>query len=204
MKILLPLLSLVGLLPFLMACSDQPRPSTPATPSPSTGNQGAAPARDPHSFSHPDEVAVEHLKLDLGVDFDKRQLNGRASLRLNNRTGANRLFLDTRDLTIQRVTLDDGVGTQFTDGRAVEFLGRPLEIDIRPETKWVHVEYTTQPGRRGPAVARSGADGGRRAPLPAHPVAGHPGPHLGPLPGQPGRAHDLRGHRARAPRTCSR
>src|SRR5689334_10935596 len=96
-----------GVLPWLVACADQPRPASPAATA-APAPQITAETRDPHSFSHPDEVAVEHLKLDLTVDFDRKQLAGRASLRLNNRTGAGRVFPDTRDLTIRKVTLDDG------------------------------------------------------------------------------------------------
>jgi aminopeptidase N len=146
------LLLLLGTLLFLSACADQPRPATaPDTPAPAAspaGIAGIAGTRDPHSFSHPDEVAVDHLKLDLTVDFDQRQLAGRASLRLTDHT-AERVILDTRDLTIRRVTLDDGTGdnteARFTLGDEVKFLGRPLEIQIQPGTKWVHVDYTTSP-----------------------------------------------------------
>src|SRR5215210_3747978 len=119
---LLALLLLFGALPWLMACADQPRPATTSTAPPAP--QVTAATRDPHSFSHPDEVAVEHLKLDLNVDFAQKQLAGRASLRLNNRTGADRVWLDTRDLTISKVTLDDGAEAQFTLGEPDKFLGR--------------------------------------------------------------------------------
>ncbi len=157
MKVSAVLLALVTL-PLALGCAEQPRPvkareaAPPAAPGAST-RAGvatappvtAAPARDPHSFSHPDEVAVDHLKLDLTVDFEKRQLTGRASLRLDNRTGADRVILDARDLTIRRVTLDDGAEARFTLGEEVGTLGQPLEIRIQPTTKWVHVDYSTSP-----------------------------------------------------------
>ena len=144
-------LSSVLVLPclFLTACASQPRPATDPAPASVSANNRAPvveAARDPHSFSRPDEVAVDHLKLDLTVDFDQRQLSGRASLRLTDHT-VDRLVLDTRDLTIKRVTLDDGAETQFTLGNQgkLDFMGRPLEIRIQPGTKWVHVDYTTSP-----------------------------------------------------------
>jgi aminopeptidase N len=141
------MLVLLGTLPFLAACAGQPQPVTALKPAAPAAAQTLV--RDPHSFSHPDEVAVDHLKLDLTVDFEKRQLTGRASLRLLNRTGAGRVILDTRDLTIRRVTLDNGTGEKaeapFTLGDEVEFLGRPLEIEIQPGTQWVHVDYSTSP-----------------------------------------------------------
>jgi leukotriene-A4 hydrolase len=144
-------LLLLGVLPWLFACSSQqpasPAAGAPATPGVRIVSETTAPeqARDPHSYSHPDEVAVEHLKLDLTVDFNRRQLSGRASLRLNNKTGADRLFLDTRDLNVQRVLLDGGTEARFNLGEAKEFLGSPLEIQITPQTQWVHVDYSTSP-----------------------------------------------------------
>ncbi|HSF39807.1 MAG TPA: M1 family metallopeptidase [Thermoanaerobaculia bacterium] len=140
--------SLTPLVLLLAACAGQPQPAAPppaATPAPAVAAP-KPPARDPHSFAHPDEVAVEHLKLDLSVDFTSRQLTGRASLRLANKTGADRLYLDTRDLTIRKVTLDDGkTEAAYTLGNEVEFLGRPLEIRITPQTRWVSIDYTTSP-----------------------------------------------------------
>ncbi|HYG62855.1 MAG TPA: M1 family metallopeptidase [Thermoanaerobaculia bacterium] len=153
----LPLSSLLPVL-LLAACSGQPQPMDPA-PAPAAAPAAAAPAatqtapaapaaapdRDPHSFSRPDEVVVQHLKLDLNVDFSRRQLSGRASLRLDNRSGANRLVLDTRDLEIRQVLLDSGTAARYTLGEEVEFLGRPLEVEITPRTQWVHVDYSTRP-----------------------------------------------------------
>jgi leukotriene-A4 hydrolase len=150
---------LLLILPLLAACSGQPQPATPA-PAASEGQSAATPAQsqaagvrvvrevaqDPHSFSRPDEVAVDHLRLSLTVDFTRSQLTGRASLRLSNKTGADRLWLDTRGLDVQKVTLDDGrTEAAFTLGDEKEFLGRPLEIRITPQTQWVNIDYTTRP-----------------------------------------------------------
>ncbi|HEX7185576.1 MAG TPA: M1 family metallopeptidase [Thermoanaerobaculia bacterium] len=135
-------LLLSGSLSWLTGCAEAPRPAPAAAP---PAQAVEATAQDPHSFARPAEVSVEHLKLDLGVDFDKRQLAGRASLRVRNRTGASRLFLDTRDLDVQRVTLDNGVTTRFQLGDPVEFVGRSLEVEITPQTQWVHVDYSTRP-----------------------------------------------------------
>src|SRR5262249_8144732 len=80
------------------------------------------------------------------VDFDAQKLAGRASLRLANRTGATQLHLDTRDLDIRAVTLDDGrTPAEFTLGEPVRFLGRELTVEITPQTRWVNVDYSTRP-----------------------------------------------------------
>ncbi len=101
---------------------------------------------DIHSFAKPSYAVVTHLDLDANVDFDKKQITGKAGLDFTNKTGAQQIFLDTRDLTINRVTLDDGAQeAKYTLGDEVKYLGRPLVIDILPETKRVNVEYTTSP-----------------------------------------------------------
>jgi aminopeptidase N len=161
----LALLTLVGALPVLVACASAPRtpPSPASPPAPPAGDAGpsaaaksapgAPPAAaalpagaDPHSFARPWEVAVEHLALDLSVDFEARRLTGRASLRLRHPAAAGTLYLDTRDLDIQRVTLDNAkTAVAFVLGDPQPYLGRSLAVPITAQTKWVHVEYSTRP-----------------------------------------------------------
>src|SRR4051812_10275715 len=109
---------------LLAACSGAPQPVTPLPKAPArVTTKGAAPppppppaspekpadprktvkvasesAQDPHSYARPQEAAVDHLKLDLTVDFQARKLTGRASLRVKNKLGVDHLILDTRDL----------------------------------------------------------------------------------------------------------
>ncbi|HEV2853730.1 MAG TPA: M1 family metallopeptidase [Thermoanaerobaculia bacterium] len=136
-------------LPLLAACAGSPPPAKAPAPTPAPAVKVVAETeQDPHSFSNPEEVSVEHLLLDLTVDFTRRQLTGRASLRLKNHTGANRLVLDTRDLDVRRVTLDDGkteARFQLGPPGKSEVMGRPLEIEIAPGTTWVNIDYSTQP-----------------------------------------------------------
>src|SRR5262245_10788512 len=141
----------VLLLPLLLAaCAGNPAPQ-PAAKAPKAAPIPAVQVvsetvQDPHTFAHPEEVSVEHLALDLTVDFNQRRLTGRASLRLHNPTGATRLILDTRDLDVRKITLDDGrTEAQWKLGDEVKFLGRPLEVAIAPTTTWVNVDYSTRP-----------------------------------------------------------
>ncbi len=122
------------------ACAKTPKPEEPAV---------SATASDPHSFARPDEVAVDHLSLDLTVDFDQKTLSGTALLRLAEHQ-ANRLLLDTRDLEIRSVKLGETGDTEakFTLGAADAskvFLGRALEIEITPEVRAVRIDYSTSP-----------------------------------------------------------
>ena len=125
---------------ILCACAGAPAPAPSGAAA-----AAAAPAavQDPHSYAKPQEVAVEHLGLDLTVDFPRKQLAGRASLRLRNRTGATQLHLDTRDLDIRRVLLDAGTEARFTLGEPKPFLGRELVVEIAPGTRVVHIDYAT-------------------------------------------------------------
>lgn len=101
---------------------------------------------DPHSFAKPEEVVVTHLHLDVIVDFEKKQIAGTATLTLNNKTGSDKLSLDTRDLTIERVILGKGgPKTHYSLGDAVPYLGQALTIDITPQTKEVTIVYHTNP-----------------------------------------------------------
>jgi leukotriene-A4 hydrolase len=113
------------------------------------GNQTMKKTRyevDPHSFSRPNEVAVRRLELDLAVDFAGKTLAGKARLYVENRNGARQLVLDTRDLDIKAVNLDDGQLAQYRLGPAGPvFMGQPLSIEIQPGTKFVDIEYSTSP-----------------------------------------------------------
>lgn len=102
--------------------------------------------KDVHSFANTDDVVVDHLDLDLAVDFEKREIAGKAGLRISNKSGARVLRLDTDKLTIQRVSIEPGGNeTGFSLGESKEHLGRPLDIEIMPETQQVNVYYLTSP-----------------------------------------------------------
>jgi leukotriene-A4 hydrolase len=101
---------------------------------------------DHHSFSTPNDVVVEHIDLDLSVNFPAKRLIGRASLVVNNRSGSDTLRLDTRDLTINAVTLgSEAVPTRWSLGEPEGVLGRPLLVSVAPDTRRVNIEYETSP-----------------------------------------------------------
>ena len=111
--------------------------------------------QDGHSFANPDEVVVRHLDLDWDVRFDRRTLDGSATLhveRVVEGAGA-ALRLDTRDLSIIAVELsDDGADwtqTSFTLGEADPILGAPLEVTLSEAATQVRIAYTTSPGASG-------------------------------------------------------
>ena len=140
----LPVLLLAFLVTALGACTPEAGDLEGTTETPDAGERKMV--DDAHSFSQPWEVAVEHLDLDLDVDFENQVISGRASLQLDNRTGTDTLILDTRGLEIEAVSLDDGEETTFDLGAEEEGLGQPLTVLVRPDTEVVHVDYSTTAG----------------------------------------------------------
>ena len=100
---------------------------------------------DVHSFARPQEAVVRHLDLRLNVDFEQRTLKGTATLSFDNLSGTDRLYLDSRDLSISAVTLDDGSTAEWELLPAHPVIGNGLVIHVRPTTRKVVVEYSTSP-----------------------------------------------------------
>ncbi|MFL6246764.1 MAG: M1 family metallopeptidase [Thermoanaerobaculia bacterium] len=134
---------------FLAACRNEKPAESTTAPAPASATPAAVTVRDPHSYARPEQVRVEHIGLDLTVDFAKKQLSGTANLRIHKEQGATTLILDTNGLEIRRVTLQPGgVPAQFKLGAADPILGSPLEIPIQPETETVAIEYSSAPNAK--------------------------------------------------------
>jgi leukotriene A-4 hydrolase/aminopeptidase len=101
---------------------------------------------DIHSYANPHEVVITHLDLDLSVNFEAKTLSGKATFSLLQRKKTNSLILDTRGLTIEKVTVN-GTETpaKFTLGKEEKIFGAPLTIAITPKTSSVTIYYTTSP-----------------------------------------------------------
>lgn len=100
---------------------------------------------DPHSFARPAEAVVRHIDLDLKVNFDVRKLSGTAVLHIDNLSKGTKLHLDTRDLTIDSVWLDDGSVTRFDLMPAQPYVGTEMVVQIKPSTRKVKIAYSTSP-----------------------------------------------------------
>ena len=106
--------------------------------------------KDSHSNSKPWEVNIEHISLDLSVDFEEEVLSGKATLFISNNMGVTKLFLDAWGLKIEKITLGkDETPTSFENGDFVELHGSPLIVDITAQTKTVNIYYATAPDARG-------------------------------------------------------
>lgn len=108
------------------------------------GTEPATSVVDPHSFAEPRMAFVKHLELDLKVDFEKKTLTGKASWQISVPGDTKKIIFDTRQLTIQKVTLGkEEAPAEFTLGKEVEVLGSPLSIKIDHQTVQVNIYYST-------------------------------------------------------------
>ncbi len=98
-----------------------------------------------HSFSNYDSITLKHIHLDLAVDFDHKKLSGKAIISIDNHSGTPYLILDTKQLHIEKVLLEDKVETAFSLGQEQTHLGEALVIAIEKNTKQVAVYYHTSP-----------------------------------------------------------
>jgi leukotriene-A4 hydrolase len=102
---------------------------------------------DPHSFSKPGDVRVEHVALDLHVDFGAKRLSGTATLHIKRvQPSATTLTLDTQSLTIRGITLEPGsVEAKYTLAAEDPILGQALTIALGDDTSDVVIAYATSP-----------------------------------------------------------
>lgn len=102
-------------------------------------------SNDPHSYANFNDARIKHLVLDLQVDFEQEILKGWAELQFENLTQTDKLLLDVRELSIEKIILDNGKETQFELSEPKEHFGQALSIDIEAESKSVKIFYQTSP-----------------------------------------------------------
>jgi aminopeptidase N len=110
-------------------------------------------ARDVHSYSDPGRIRVRHVDLDLDVRFDRRILEGTATLTFERvDPGASSLVLDTRGLEIFAAEAGQGerfAPARFEVGPTDPILGAPLSIAVPAGADRVRVRYATRPEASG-------------------------------------------------------
>jgi leukotriene-A4 hydrolase len=136
------LLSLLLIIAIASSCNRTP----PSSETQVITKQSDMYTQDPHSFARPLEAVVRHLDLDLAVDFPAKTISGIASYKIDTDDKATKILFDTDNLTITKVTLDkDDETADFKVSERIDHLGSPLEVSIKPNTKVVHIHYSTTP-----------------------------------------------------------
>jgi leukotriene-A4 hydrolase len=101
-------------------------------------------ARDPHTWSKPNEARVDHLEWKADVDFTSKTIHATATYDIINLTGVQEIIFDTKGLEILNTAVD-GVNTSHVLGEQKEYIGAPLSIPISASSKKVAIEYRTSP-----------------------------------------------------------
>ncbi|MDX5346178.1 MAG: aminopeptidase, partial [Hymenobacteraceae bacterium] len=133
---------------YFTSCQSTPQQEESTAMTVETETNQKTQAKDVHSYARPEEAVIKHLDLDVDVNFDQKKLTGSATYQIENKTSTDKLILDARDLKIKNVYLDGDKSKPTTFKLGVEkqdFMGQPLEIAIKPETKSVTIEYETTP-----------------------------------------------------------
>ena len=108
---------------------------------------------DLHSFANADQIRTRDIALDLTVDFERKALDGTATLEIERLADADQILLDTRDLTVHSVeTSPDGETFTASEHELAppdQFLGSKLTAALPADARFVRVRYTTAPGATG-------------------------------------------------------
>src|SRR5260221_4736512 len=126
--------------------------------------------KDIHTFSEPEKVRVTHIDLDLEALFDRKILQGTATLTVERAASSNApLILDSRDLAIEKVEVSSD-GRQFAAatlelGKPERFLGSALTIPLPADAHLVRVQYATSPNASGLQWLDPPQTAGKRVPF---------------------------------------
>ena len=101
---------------------------------------------DAHTLSNYKEVSISHTHLDIEVDFINKRIKGVVSHTIDNSQNKDQIILDTKNLEIFDVTLDDGDSATYSYGDNDELLGLPLIINLKQGTKKINIAYSTTDG----------------------------------------------------------
>lgn len=101
-------------------------------------------ARDPHTWSKPNDARVTHLHWTASVDFKSKVITATAKYDIQNISGTDLIIFDTKGLQVS-ATKVDGQPVQFNMGEDKPIIGQSLNIPIKADSKSVEIDYKTSP-----------------------------------------------------------
>jgi len=107
--------------------------------------------RDVHSYANPHEVRVRHVDLDLNVSFERKTLEGSATLTAERIDSGAPLVVDTRGIEVSRVEAAEAgesapfQAAKFELGPPDRILGAPLRVALPRGATRVRIHYRTSP-----------------------------------------------------------
>lgn len=99
-------------------------------------------AIDHHTQAINPYISFEHLHLDVGVDFTHKKIAGKAVWIVDNKQNEELLYLDTDDLTIDSVIVNQQ-SVQYVLDNPKPHLGSRLSIPITPGKQTISIYYHT-------------------------------------------------------------
>ncbi|MBX7052178.1 MAG: M1 family metallopeptidase [Flavobacteriales bacterium] len=130
---------------FVVACHEQPAPQNNERSERSKmliANMKLA--RDPHTWSKPNDARVTHLHWTASVDFKSKVITATAKYDIQNISGTDLIIFDTKGLQVS-ATKVDGQPVQFNMGEDKPIIGQSLNIPIKADSKSVEIDYKTSP-----------------------------------------------------------
>lgn len=103
---------LIALPLFLFSCKNEEKEV------PRNSTQILEMSTDKHSFANSNEVMVTHLDWNANIDFDKQIISATAVWQLSEHTTQS-IILDTKGLTILKITLDGDKETTWSFGDTI-------------------------------------------------------------------------------------
>jgi len=108
---------------------------------------------DQFTYSNYQDIKLTHVSLDLDVNFDRKVLDGTATLSFERvKPETTSLILDTKDLLIKAVAVKSDAGWKPTDYTLSNYdavQGSAMQIDVGTATNTVRIVYETSPQAEG-------------------------------------------------------
>lgn len=102
--------------------------------------------KDPHTYSNFNSIVLNHLDLDLSIDFEHKILMGSATWTTDKLDKKDdKIILDTYKLNIDSILLDNGKKALYHLDKHDDILGSALTIKIEHNTNKFTVYYRTHP-----------------------------------------------------------
>eukprot|EP01059_Diplonema_ambulator_P034177 TRINITY_DN752_c0_g1_i6.p1 TRINITY_DN752_c0_g1~~TRINITY_DN752_c0_g1_i6.p1 ORF type:complete len:670 (+),score=225.57 TRINITY_DN752_c0_g1_i6:70-2079(+) len=104
---------------------------------------------DPSSYANFEEVVVKHMSIDWNVDFKASEVQGTVELHVEALQDADKIVLDSRDLTIHKITVGaEETQVRYTEGDDSDAFGTPITIHTSlaaGATTTIRILYKTSP-----------------------------------------------------------
>lgn len=99
---------------------------------------------DIHSFAQPTQAVITHLDWRAEIDFDNKTIEATATYRIKVAENVNQIILDSKGINIFSIKDEkSGANLNYVIGQEKEHLGKPITIELEPETRSISIIYST-------------------------------------------------------------